>query len=341
MRRCRSTAARRARVADESHGRERAPGSSPRRDASRSTSLVFHALANLPVGDPLVRGRSRRVSGSRATWSCACFAGLGIAAVAERRRGGSPGSGPIVLVAAQLVGGLAAHDHHRDETVARYGRARSSRRYRPDTLLLTHGDLVTNTTRYLQTCEGVRPDVVVLDQELMTKPWYVRRAAREHDTVVFPPPSTIRPRRIAAFTMRAFLDANAPRRPIAVYPEWKRGDPSVDGVYELWPMGLASRVAPVSAPPAIDDWQRESATALTTLAAYGWRPLASEAPGTWERVALDDVWQAQHRTAWWLLDESYWHPLRTPVSSTPPALALERARTRPPRPPSTCIATSA
>ncbi len=97
-------------------------------------------------------------------------------------------------------------------------------------------------------------------------------------------------------------------------------------------MGLASRVALVADPPAIDDWQRESATALTTLATYGWRPLASEAPGTWERVALDDVWQAQHRTAWWLLTKAL-APNADPRLLDAARLALERAERAHPDPP--------
>lgn len=205
-----------------------------------------------------------------------------------------------MLVAAQLVLGFTAHDRHADDTIARYGRALLEP-LAPGTLLLTRGDLVTNAVRYLQSCEGVRPDVVVLDQERLTKPWYARRALAEHPTVRFPG-ARYDPASADGFSMRALLDANVAARPIAVYPDWKSGDPSTSGVYDLWPMGLALAVRSIKAPPAVDDWRRESASALAALDAYGWPPLGGADPGTWERVALDDVWQARQRVGWRLLD---------------------------------------
>jgi hypothetical protein len=38
-------------------------------------------------------------------------------------------------------------------------------------LLLSRGDLITNSASYMQRCEGVRPDVTILDQELMSYEW--------------------------------------------------------------------------------------------------------------------------------------------------------------------------
>lgn len=173
----------------------------------------------------------------------------------------------------------------------------------PGTLLLTRGDLVTNAVRYLQVCEGVRPDVVVLDQELMTKPWYVERARREVPAVRFPGP-VYDPNRPPGFSMRSFVAANEAAFPIAVYPEWKSGDRSVESVYELWPMGLALRVAPLASPPSLQAWERDSDAGLQTLDRHAWPPLDAYPAGTWEHVVLDDVWQAHHRRGWWLLTKA-------------------------------------
>jgi hypothetical protein len=235
-----------------------------------------------------------------------------------------------VLVAAQVGRGLGAHDHHADDTVARYGRALLEP-LPPGTLLLTRGDLVTNVARYLQTCDGLRPDVVILDQELLTKPWYVARAARAHPALRFPG-AVYDPARDDGFSMRAFLDANADGRPIAVYPEWKTGDPSTSGVYELTPAGLALEVTRVGAAPALDVRRRDGAAALRTLDDYRWNRLGSYAPGTWERVAREDVWSAQHRYGWWLLTQAI-VPDADPSLLASARVHLERAAHSHPDPP--------
>lgn len=56
----------------------------------------------------------------------------------------------------------------------------------PRAVLFVQGDLLHNTLAYLTLVERERPDVVVLDQELMTYPWYVRRARASHPEVLPP-----------------------------------------------------------------------------------------------------------------------------------------------------------
>jgi hypothetical protein len=259
--------------------------------------------------------------------------GLGVGVVLERlpRWGRAVGvAAGVVVVAVQVGRGFATHDHHADDTVARYGRALLEP-LPPESLLLTRGDLVTNATRYLQTCDGVRTDVVILDQELLTKPWYVARAAREHPDLRFPG-AVYDPARADGFSMRAFLDANIDTRPIAVYPEWKSGDPSIDGVYELTPRGLALDVARLGTAPPVAARREAGITALATLDEYGWQRIGAYTPGTWERVAREDVWQAQHRFGWWLLTEAL-APDADPRLFTAARVQLERAEHGHPDPP--------
>jgi hypothetical protein len=42
-----------------------------------------------------------------------------------------------------------------------------------DAVVLTKGDNIVNSIRYLQRCEKERVDVRLLDQSLMSYPWYV------------------------------------------------------------------------------------------------------------------------------------------------------------------------
>lgn len=39
-------------------------------------------------------------------------------------------------------------------------------------MILTKGDNVVNTMRYLQRCEGYRQDVRIVDQSMMSYPWF-------------------------------------------------------------------------------------------------------------------------------------------------------------------------
>ncbi len=264
--------------------------------------LAFHALANLPIGDPLYRAVTARFW-QQSDVVVFVLVGLGFAAAQDAfpralRAMHAPAIAVGTMLAmAQLTPILLRGDRSTDDTVARYGRALLEP-LEPDTLLLTRGDLVTNVVRYLQAIEGVRTDVLVLDQELLTKPWYVARAAREHPTLRFPG-VVYDPARPDGFSMRGFLDANTGTRPLAVYPEWKAGDPSVDGVYELSPAGLALDVERVGR--AFEARHERAQTALRVLDDYGWQRIGVYAPGTWERVAREDVWQARARFGWWLL----------------------------------------
>lgn len=86
----------------------------------------------------------------------------------------------------------------------------------PNAILLTRGDLVTNSVRYLQECEGLRPDVIVLDMALMTYRWYVpamKRAFGRLETVpsnrhpvIFP--GTVLGEGREGFSIADFVDAN-------------------------------------------------------------------------------------------------------------------------------------
>jgi hypothetical protein len=287
----------------------------------------FHALANLPVGDPFFRAVTARFWQQSDVVVCMLF-GLGLGVLAARAPRGVVAVAGTLLVLTALGRGVAARDRA-DDTVARYGRA-ILEPLPPTTILLTRGDVVTNVTRYLQAGEGVRPDVVVLDQELLTKPWYVARAAREFPGVRFPG-VVYDPADAHGFTMRALIDANVDAHPLFVYPEWKEGDDSVRGIYELWPIGLASRVAPVGITPSLQQWYGESLAALNALRAYGWRRVGAYRPGTWERVAREDVWQAQQRFGAWLLAKAIERDDARALAAA--RIALERAEHEHPDPP--------
>jgi hypothetical protein len=263
--------------------------------------VAFLGLANVDVGDALLAGVLARFW-LQADVALSILAGIGFGLLTTglgARRAAIAWATSIVLVALRL--GASGSEHRGDGVVEDYGRA-ILEPLPPRTLLLTKGDLITNTVRYVQVAGHVRPDVIALDQELMTKPWYVRRMAALHPDVRFPG-DRYDPREAGAFSMGAFLEANRDRTSIAVYPDWKEGDASVDQ-WRAWPDGLAMRVFPANAPVDPSRWARDSAAALSALEARGWPSMDRYEAGSWERVVLEDVWQARHRRAVLLLTEA-------------------------------------
>lgn len=121
----------------------------------------------------------------------AFLAGLGAAWVLGRfaaRRAARTAAAALLLAAAI---GLPATEHFRlvnqrgnvfAETLGRGILASLP----PRAVLFVRGDLLHNALAYLTRVAHERPDVVVLDQELMTYPWYVRRVRAAHPGLLPP-----------------------------------------------------------------------------------------------------------------------------------------------------------
>jgi len=170
-------------------------------------------------------------------------------------------------------------------------------------VLLVYGDLISNAARYVQACEGVRPDVVILDQEMMTKPWYIERARREFPDVSFPG-AIYHPTVAGGFDMKAFVDTNGPRRSVHVYPGIKRGDSGWTDSYALVPDRVSSSVV---AKTEIDDRVIRSVAAPEGLAMVRTLAMPDEAhypAGTWEHVVVVDYRNVFHSRGVWLLDRA-------------------------------------
>jgi hypothetical protein len=255
----------------------------------------FQSLVNLSPADPLLAGVLARF------WMLpdlllALLAGLGIAAIAAKwpavQRAAAGLSVAIVLA--------QAGTHWREQSkhsavVASYGRAILSE-LTPDAILLVRGDLPSNAVRYVQRAEGFRPDVIVLDQEMLTRGWYVAQMARRHPRVVFPG-THYDPAAPDGFSLASFVSANPAPKAIWLYPEPKPGDPSVAQL-TIRPEGLDQSVHGAGAqPPDLEAWDRNSTAVLKQLEAQ-FAPLCGEfPPGAWEHVVGLDYWSALHRHA--------------------------------------------
>lgn len=121
----------------------------------------------------------------------AFLAGLGAAWLLARfaaRRAWHAVAGALLLAATLAVPAverLRALDQRGNVFVETLGRGILAS-LPPNAVLFVQGDLLHNALAYLTLVERERPDVVVLDQELMTYPWYVRRARAAHPGVLPP-----------------------------------------------------------------------------------------------------------------------------------------------------------
>eukprot|EP00960_Hanusia_phi_P062906 765298-Hanusia_phi.AAC.9 len=153
--------------------------------------VAFHVLANIPSSDPLLLGVHKRF------WIQAHLVGSmlimpGAAFVHElvlRRKLHlhRTVSYPLVLVVVLLQVGL--HASKSDQSSNRYLEvyARSILEPLPaHAIILSKGDNIANTVRYLQVCEHVRPDVRLIDQNMMCYRWFKQTQSRFLPGVTFP-----------------------------------------------------------------------------------------------------------------------------------------------------------
>lgn len=113
----------------------------------------------------------------------ALFAGLGVAALLARLPAPSRALGGVALVALAALPPHFAHMHTVDQRGNRFvedlGRNVLASLPR-DAVLFSVGDIFYNCLLYLTVVEKQRPDVVIADQFLMTRGWYVQELRRRH-----------------------------------------------------------------------------------------------------------------------------------------------------------------
>jgi hypothetical protein len=159
---------------------------------------LFFTRVGFPSGDPFHRGVVERFYVLPEV-VLALLAGLGAAALeragarlaregAGARRAWARLLGPAAAAAA-IAWPLAAHARLASQRGNRFaenlGRAILSS-LPPRAVLFTKGDVERHALEYLTRVEGLRPDVAVVDQELLSYDWSVRRIRRLHPELLPP-----------------------------------------------------------------------------------------------------------------------------------------------------------
>ncbi|XP_071780324.1 transmembrane protein 260 [Centroberyx gerrardi] len=268
-------------------------------------SLFFAWRANLDISRPLLLGVVERFWLQSDAAVCV-LAGLGLSWThtgLERRlgRGGVWKTTGWVLTMALLAHMVHSNrrecDQSRNAVVERFGREVLAS-VPADSIILTRGDLPGNSLRYLHYCQGVRPDVRLVDQEMMTYTWYVAKLEQHHPGVHFPGRwwDPVHPEEKDTFSLEQFLSHNMQRAVFACIglPD---GDPSWERSFTRWPLGVCDYLVPAQRQFHPEKWAQH------TRNIYNWsEPHNSFHPGSWERVANEEMWQARMKTAFFLFD---------------------------------------
>uniref|UniRef100_A0A3P8U9K9 Transmembrane protein 260 n=1 Tax=Amphiprion percula TaxID=161767 RepID=A0A3P8U9K9_AMPPE len=268
-------------------------------------SLFFAWRANLDISRPLLLGVVERFWLQSDAAVCV-LAGLGLSRThteLERRLGhGGVWKTTGWLLTVALLAHMVRTNHREcdqssNSVVERFGRELLAS-VSADSIILTRGDLPGNSLRYLHYCQGVRPDVRLVDQEMMTYTWYVAKLAQHHPGVYFPGRwwDPVHPEEKDTFSLEQFLSHN-PQRDMFACIGLPDGDLSWERSFSRWPLGVCDYLVPVQRQFHPEEW------AHRTRNIYNWsEPYNSFHPASWERVANEEMWQARMKTAFFLFD---------------------------------------
>ncbi|XP_062974267.1 protein O-mannosyl-transferase TMEM260 [Elgaria multicarinata webbii] len=271
-------------------------------------SFFFAWRANLDISKPLFKGVVERFW-MQSNAVVAVLAGLGFSSLFALGEAFVENSrafhclewlAAALLVTAQIYGNYSACDQSRNDVVDRFARNLLTS-MPPDAVLLLRGDLPGNSLRYLHYCEGMRPDVTLVDQEMMTYHWYLPKLAKHLPGVIFPgdrwnPVEGQLPDGTITFNLHHFLKVNEHKETF-VCIGLHEGDPTWKKDYSLWPWGSCDKLVPSKAPFDPGEWVDRTRNLYPWSEVYGRFDASS-----WESVANEEMWQARMKTAFFLFE---------------------------------------
>lgn len=172
-------------------------------------------------------------------------------------------------------------------------------------IILTKGDLPSNTFRYLHLCEKLRPDIQIFDQEILTYDWSVSMLGWTMPGITFPGDmfhltnGRRRDGRIS-FTFERFLDVNYDKAPIFACIGIQDHENSWQNGYTTVPYGVCSQF--VKKGTHVDF--ASHIISVRNIAQNWTHPPGGFPETSWERVATDEMWNAKISMAYFLYDRS-------------------------------------
>ncbi|XP_069494171.1 protein O-mannosyl-transferase TMEM260 [Ambystoma mexicanum] len=269
-------------------------------------SLFFAWRANLDITKPLFLGVVERFWMQSNAVVCV-LAGVGLASLTSLVEQALKetyamkyveGFAAILFITYQLHSNYSDCDNSNNYVVDAFARNLLSS-VPPSAIILLRGDLPGNSLRYLHFCEGMRSDVSLVDQEMMTYKWYLPKMAKHFPDVIFPgnhwnpvEGTFLDGRR--TFNLGHFLSINK-RKEVFVCIDLHQGDPTWKAGYALWPWGCCEKLVPKDRIFRPDEW------ISLTRDLYNWtEEYGRFDPASWEAVANEEMWQAKMKTAFFI-----------------------------------------
>ncbi|XP_044128013.1 LOW QUALITY PROTEIN: transmembrane protein 260 [Bufo gargarizans] len=271
-------------------------------------SLFFSWRANLDITKPLFLGVVERFWMQSNIVVCA-LAGHGLALLIRSIRSKMPNKNfifylewifAVAVVARQIHTNFSVCDQSSNYVVDKF--ARNILFSMPqNAIMLLRGDLPGNSLRYLHYCEGLRPDLSLVDQEMMTYEWYLPKTAKHLAGVHFPgnrwnPVVTKRLDGTITFNLQHFIKVNENRETF-VCIGLNEGDPTWKKTHSLWPWGCCEKLVSKNVIFNAEEWMTLTSNLYNWTEQYGKFEVSS-----WEAVANEEMWEARVKTAFFIFD---------------------------------------
>ncbi|XP_014999257.2 protein O-mannosyl-transferase TMEM260 isoform X2 [Macaca mulatta] len=270
-------------------------------------SLFFAWRANLDISKPLFMGVVERFW-MQSNVVVAVLAGIGLAAVVSETNRVLNSNGlqclewlsATLFVVYQIYSNYSICDQRTNYVIDKF--AKNLLTSMPhDAIILLRGDLPGNSLRYMHYCEGLRPDISLVDQEMMTYEWYLPKMAKHLPGVNFPgnrwnPVEGILPSGMVTFNLYHFLEVNKQKETF-VCIGIHEGDPTWKKNYSLWPWGSCDKLVPLEIVFNPEEWIKLTKNIYNWTEEYG-----RFDPSSWESVANEEMWQARMKTPFFIFN---------------------------------------
>lgn len=227
----------------------------------------------------------------------------------------------VLLVILQIAVGFNAQDQSGNWTFLRFGAA-LLQSHPKGAVYLVRGDLPNHLVSYVKYCEGIRPDVMVVNRPLMTYDW-MKDVIEASSPGLVVPDGALTLTNGPGYTIKSFLDNNLDRFPIFA-SSFSEGVDDVDSwrdSYSLVPEGFTNRFVRKGEEGGYAHSSLDALLEMKRL--FNPDDFQAYAHGAWESLALEDYWSKVLYTASVALQTEPGH-LRDPRLDAHLASVLEK-----------------
>lgn len=241
---------------------------------------IFHALANIPLDHPISREVQARFW-QQANLFIFIWLGLGVHFLWRKNPPALRWGIAIVAVATQCAVNYRGSDQSWNTAFLRFGRAVLNS-LPQNTMLISQGDVYLNTLRYVQQVENLRPDIAIVDKELIKMRWYnnYHEHHLSHINIDTNNPSLL-----------SLVEANRARFPIftVALPDLAQSLPG----YEPRPFGLLYQIVPKGTPFDLQQYLSDSQRAIRDMMGPDVERAGLQPDHFWDKALWEGYWDAQ------------------------------------------------